>query len=315
MDPVAFTIPGLNLAVHWYGIIMVTGILFGTWIAARGVTRRGGNSEVVWDGLTWAMPAGVIGARAWYVVNDILGGSTRYLDDPTSILRIPEGGLHFYGGILFGGLTVYIFSRRRKIDMWMIVDSVGPALLIAQAVIRPANFINQELYGPPTDLPWGISIDAAYRTPPWTDIVRFPVETTRFHPTFAYEIVWNLLAAGILLWVTHRFWERMKPGVPFAGWLILAGLGRIIIEAWRPDQPRVPSTDLSYTRIASLLMFLAGVIMILIKYRVLRLSFLPPGRDGYLLPPAQEESLERPPEPEPAQTEGEDEDTLLLKVK
>jgi phosphatidylglycerol:prolipoprotein diacylglycerol transferase len=287
IDPVAFTIPGVNISVYWYGIIMMVGILLGTWITAREVRRRGGNPDHVWDGLTWAMPAGVVGARLWYVVNDILGGGKRYLDDPVSIFRIPEGGLHFYGAILFGALAAYIYARRRKVDMWLIVDSVTPALLIGQAVIRPANYINQELYGPPTDLPWGVSISAANRIPPWNNLSLFPEETTHFHPTFAYEMVWNLLAAGVLLWMTRRFANKMRPGIAFAAWLILAGLGRVIIEAWRPDQPRIPGLDLSYTRIVAGLMVMGGVIMLLIKSGVVRLPFLSRGPDSYAVAPAE----------------------------
>jgi phosphatidylglycerol:prolipoprotein diacylglycerol transferase len=295
IDPVAFTIPGVNISVYWYGIIMMVGILLGTWITAREVRRRGGNPDHVWDGLTWAMPAGVVGARLWYVVNDILGGGKRYLDDPVSIFRIPEGGLHFYGAILFGALAAYIYARRRKVDMWLIVDSVTPALLIGQAVIRPANYINQELYGPPTDLPWGVSISAANRIPPWNNLSLFPEGTTHFHPTFAYEMVWNMLAAGVLLWVTRRFANKMRPGIAFAAWLILAGLGRVIIEAWRPDQPRIPGLDLSYTRIVAGLMVIGGVIMLLIKSGVLRLPFLSRGPDSYAVAPAEPSQAESMP--------------------
>jgi phosphatidylglycerol:prolipoprotein diacylglycerol transferase len=287
IDPVAFTIPGINISVHWYGIIMMAGILLGTWITAREVRRHGGNPDHVWDGLTWALPAGVVGARLWYVVNDILGGGKRYLEDPVSILRIPEGGLHFYGAILFGALAAYIYARRSKVDMWLIVDSVAPALLISQAVIRPANYINQELYGPPTDLPWGIPISAVNRIPPWHNLVFYPVETTRFHPTFAYEMIWNLLAAGVLLWVTRRFSKQMRPGIPFAGWLILAGVGRVIIEIWRPDQPRIPGTAFSITSFVAVLMAIGGLVLALVKGGVFRLPFLSQGPDAYAIVPAE----------------------------
>jgi phosphatidylglycerol:prolipoprotein diacylglycerol transferase len=292
IDPIAFTIPGVNIAVHWYGIIMMVGILLGTWITAREVRRLGGNPDHVWDGLTWAMPAGVVGARLWYVVTDILGGGRRYLEDPVSIFRIPEGGLHFYGAILFGALVAYVYARRNKVDMWLIIDGVAPALLISQAAIRPANYINQELYGPPTDLPWGISISAANRIPPWHNLSFFPEETTRFHPTFAYEMIWNLLAAGLLLWTTRRFSKKMRPGVPFAAWLILAGVGRAIIETWRPDQPHIPGTPISYTRLVAALMAIGGVILMLVKYGVLRLPFLSQGPDTYAIAPADSSQSE-----------------------
>lgn len=288
IDPIIFTIRigSFHIDLRWYGLLIVTGTIVGAWLAAREVRRRGENSEYVWEGLVWVLVAGLVGARLWYVVNDMLGGSSRYLDDPVSIIRITEGGLHFFGAILFGLVAAYIYARRHKLDMWLILDSVAPALLVGQAVARPANFINQELYGPPTDLPWGISISAAHRLAPWNDLNLYPEETTRFHPTFAYEMIWNLLAAGLLLWISHRFSNRLKPGALFAAWLILAGLGRFIIEWFRPDQPRLPGTDISYSRIVSGLMALVGVLMLLVRYRVIRIPFLSPGPDSYAIAPA-----------------------------
>jgi phosphatidylglycerol:prolipoprotein diacylglycerol transferase len=290
IDPVIFTIRigSFELALRWYGLLIVTGTVVGAWLAAREVRRRGENPEYVWEGLVWALVAGMVGARLWYVVNDILGGSTRYLEDPVSIVRITEGGLHFYGAILFGLIAVLIFARRRKLDMWLILDSVAPSLLIGQAIARPANFINQELYGPPTDLPWGIPISADHRLPPWHDLSLYPEETTRFHPTFAYEMIWNLLAAGLLLWISHRFYKKLKPGALFAAWMILAGLGRFVIEGFRPDQPRVPGTDISYSRIVAGLLTLGGVVMLLIKYEVIRIPFIPSGPDSYTIAPEED---------------------------
>jgi phosphatidylglycerol:prolipoprotein diacylglycerol transferase len=290
IDPVIFTITlgKFQLPLRWYGVLIVLGVLVGTWVAAREVRRRGENPAFVWDGLTWALVAGIIGARVWYVANDILGGSTRYITNPISMLNITEGGLHFYGAILFGGLAVFLYARRLKLDMWLILDSIAPSLLISQAVARPANFINQELYGPPTDLPWGIPIRGEHnRLPPWNDLTLFPEETTRFHPTFAYEIIWNLLAAGLLLWISKRFHKRLKPGVLFAAWMVLGGVGRFIIEWFRPDQPRIPGTDISYSRVVAGLIAVAGAIFLLVKYQVLRLAFLPPGPDAYTLAPPE----------------------------
>ena len=292
IDPVIFTIRigNFHLDLRWYGLLIVTGVVVGAWVAAREVRRRGENPEYVWEGLVWVLVAGLVGARLWYVVNDILGGNSRYLDDPVSIIRINEGGLHFFGAILFGLVALIIFARRNQLDMWLLLDSVAPSLLIGQAIARPANFINQELYGPPTDLPWGIAIRADHRLPPWHDLSLYPEETTRFHPTFAYEIIWNLLAAGLLLWISRRFYDKLKPGALFAGWMILAGLGRFIIEWFRPDQPRVPGTDISYSRIVSGLLAIGGVVMLLIRYEVIRIPILSRWRDSYRIAPVPSEA-------------------------
>jgi phosphatidylglycerol:prolipoprotein diacylglycerol transferase len=165
-------------------------------------------------------------------------------------------------------------------------------LLIGQGIARLGNYINQELYGPPTTLPWGIPIDPQHRMAPWNDLSRFPAATTRFHPAFAYEMIWNFGTASLLLWLSRRYEKRLKPLSLFSGWLILAGVGRVWLESFRPDQPLVPGTGISYTRIVAALMALAGILMVLIRYRVLRVPFMPPGSDQYRpLPEATEAGL------------------------
>ncbi len=294
IDPIIFEIPGTGIAIHWYGVLMSVGVFVAGWITAVGVRRRGEDPEYIWDGLIWAIPAGIIGARLWYCANVTLGGSSYYLDDPVRIVRMWEGGLHFYGAVLLGGLAAFLYFRARGLDFWLLLDAVAPALLIGQAIVRPANFINQELYGPPTDLPWGIEIGAAHRIPPWTDLGRYPVEATRFHPAFAYEMIWNFLAAALLLWVARRLAERLRPGALFAGWLVLEGVGRFWLEWFRPDQPTLPGTAISYSRIVAALMAVVGAIWLLIRYEVLRLPFLGSGPESYRISPSGAADSEAP---------------------
>jgi len=290
IDPIIFTINilGFTFSLRWYGVLVITGILIGTWIASKEVRRRGENPEHIADAVVWLVVAGVIGARLWYVVNAILGGDHYYLDNPLQIINIPAGGLHFYGGLLFGAIALVIYIRRYKLDLLLFLDSIAPATLIGQAVARPANYINQELYGPPTVMPWGIPIDQAQRITPFNDIAQYPLETTRFHPTFAYEMIWNFAAAGLLLWAGRRFPKAFPPGAMFAAWLVAAGLGRVLIETFRPDQPVIPGTTLSYSRLVALLMALAGVLMLLIRYRIIRLGNGLLARERYQLSPAPE---------------------------
>lgn len=283
MDPIIFTIPGTNFSLHWYGVIMAVGIILAGLVAEWGVRQRGEDGEHIWELLIWAVPFGIIGARLWYVVNDMLGGGKYYIDNPLQILNLPQGGLHFYGAVLFGALGALIFVKRNQLDFRIFLDAAAPALLIGQALVRPANFINQELYGQPTDLPWGIRIDAFHRIGPWTNMFQYPYETTFFHPTFAYEMLWNFLAAGILLWIALEYKKRVKPATIFAAWLVLEGIGREIIEFFRPDQPRLGNTDISYSRIVAGVMILAGIIWLLIKYEIVKLPFLKPGPDAYKL--------------------------------
>jgi hypothetical protein len=164
--------------------------------------------------------------------------------------------------------------------------------LIGQAIGRIANFINQELYGPPTDLPWGIKIEAAHRLAQFP-VGQYPVETTRFHPTFAYEMLWNFAAAGFLLWLARRHKEDIKPGTIFAGWLMLAGLGRVWIEFFRPDQPKIGDTLISYSMVAAALMAVAGAILLMARYKAINLAFAEDWEDEYQIT-GQEQAQEEP---------------------
>jgi phosphatidylglycerol:prolipoprotein diacylglycerol transferase len=286
IDPVIFSFKlfSWQITLRWYGVLVMLGTLVGTWIAEKEIRRRGGNGDSIWDALVWVLPFGVIGARLWYVVNSILGGSRYYLDDPAAILRITEGGLHFFGGLLFGAIVLFIYLKRNNLDLWLFLDAVAPVTLIGQAIARPANYINQELYGQPTRLPWGIPIEAQHRLVQYSDLNLFPVESTRFHPTFAYEMLWNFAAAAFLIWYSRAYKERLKPGAVFAAWLVLAGVGRVIIEFFRPDQPRIPGTDISYTTVVSALMAVAGVVMLLVRYGRLQLSFAEGWEARYKIP-------------------------------
>ena len=299
----SFTILGLTLTLRWYGVLVMLGVVVGGWVAEKEINRRGGNGSAVWDAMVWVIPAGVIGARLWYVVNATLGGNAYYMQNPVQILNIPQGGLHFFGGLLFGAIALFYYMRSNKLDPWLFLDAIAPVTLIGQAVARPANFINQELYGPPTTLPWGIPIDAAHRIPAFSSLGLYPVDTTRFHPTFAYEMVWNFLAAALLLWIARRYAEKIKPGTILGGWLVLAGVGRALIEIFRPDQPKIPGTAISYSALVSVLMAVAGAIILLARFGKIKLgSFTFP--DAYQIaaaPVAAPEPAPAPaPKPEPA---------------
>jgi phosphatidylglycerol:prolipoprotein diacylglycerol transferase len=283
IDPVIFSteIFGMTFTLRWYGVIVMIGVIVGALIVERGLKDRGEKSDRIWDALIWVLPAGIIGARLWYVFNAVLGGNRSYLDDPASIIRVWEGGLHIFGGFLFGAIALLLYLRQNKLDPWLFLDAAGPAALVGQGIGRLANFINQELYGPPTTLPWGIPISAEHRLPQYQDIGLFPVETTRFHPTFAYEMLWNFASAGLLLWLARRYKEDLKPGALFAGWLILAGVGRVIVEFFRPDQPKIPSVGISYSSIFAALMAIAGAILLMIRYNAIKPRFAEDWEEEY----------------------------------
>ena len=286
IDPiiVSFRIFGVQLSIHWYGLLAAIGVLVGGMIAEREIVRRGGQRDYLFDLLLWVVPAGIIGARLWYVLNDIAGGSRFFIEKPVRILQITQGGLHIYGAIALGLLVAYYYTRRYPFDIRLFLDAVSPGLLVGQAIGRVANFINQELYGPPTDLPWGVPISETARRGIYRDLEKYPLESTRFHPTFFYEAIANLLIAGFLLWLARKYEKRLKPGAVFFLWLILEGVKRYFIEFFRPDQPLIPGTGFSYSRLVALLMALIGTLLMLVRYKKIKLSFLPEGPDKYKIP-------------------------------
>ncbi len=288
IDPVIFSreIFGITFTLRWYGVIVMIGVIVGSLIVERELRRRGENGERIWDALVWVLPAGIIGARLWYVLNATVGGNRYYVENPGQIFNIPQGGLHIFGGLLLGAAALLFYLRQNKLDPWLFLDSAGPAMLIGQAIGRLANFINQELYGPPTTLPWGIPISQEHRLPQFADLPA----TARFHPTFAYEMLWNFIAAGLLLWISRRYKEELKPGALFAGWLLLAGVGRVFIEFFRPDQPKIASLGLSYSALVAGLMAITGAIMLLARYKAINLKLAENWEEEYQVagtPPAQ----------------------------
>lgn len=300
IDPVIFefNILGLPIILRWYGVLVMAGAVFGALIAEYEIKRRGENGESIWDAMVWVLPAGIVGARLWYVVNNILGGSDFYTSDPSRIIRVWEGGLHFFGGLLFGGIALYIYLKQQGMDIWLFLDAIAPAALIGQALARPANFINQELYGQPTNLPWGIPIDEFHRLSQYADLSLYPVETTRFHPTFAYEMILNILLGLLLLWIAHRYAESIKPGTIFAGWLVAAGAARVVIEFFRPDQPRIGDSFMSYSMLVSILMAVFGAVMLLVRSGKIQLAFAQNWEEDYFIKGARPEVKKPQPRPQ-----------------
>jgi|GEM_PF-199169 len=283
IDPVIFSFKLFNLQIvlRWYGVLVMFGAVIGAWWAEREIRRRGENGEIIWDAMVWVLPVGIIGARLWYVVNNIFSGATYYLENPAHILYVWEGGLHFFGGLLFGGLALIIFLKQNGMDVWLFLDALAPATLLGQALARPANFINQELYGQPTQLPWGISIDASHRLAQYSDLVKYPVETTRFHPTFGYEMILNFLIVLFLWWLSRRYEEELKPGALFSAWLVFAGLSRTFIEFFRPDQAHIGGTFISYTMTVSFAMAVAGVLLLFTRFGKIKISLLDGWEEEY----------------------------------
>ncbi len=237
---IAFNIPlpnGQTFPIFWYGILIVTGALVGAYIATLEAKRRDIDVDHVWNGLLAVLILGVIGARLYHVVSSPAGsaiGLEYYLSNPLEILNFRQGGLGVYGAVAGGLLGIWLYCRYAKLNFWTAVDMGVPGLAFGQALGRWGNFFNQELYGFPTTFPWGVPIDAAHRLPQFADLNKYPVETTRFHPTFLYESLYMLGIGLVLLYIARR-WSKAKPGDLLILWAVCYGFGRFLTEFQRPD--------------------------------------------------------------------------------
>jgi phosphatidylglycerol:prolipoprotein diacylglycerol transferase len=260
-----------SVVVHWYGLLIVVGTLLGGYIAAREAKHRGEDAEHVWSGLVSCIILGFLGARLYHILSspaDGTGGFRSYVEDPIAILSVWDGGLGIIGAVTGGVVGLLIYARRHGLDAWRWLDIGAPGLVLAQAIVRWANFINQELYGPPTTLCCGLTIDANHRIPRYADLTLYPTETTRFHPTFLYESLWNLGVFVVLMWGRRRWAHRLRDGDIFLAYLTLYGIGRLWIEEFfRPDAWRL-ANDIAVATVISGVVALAAVSLVLLRHRV-----------------------------------------------
>jgi prolipoprotein diacylglyceryl transferase len=221
----------VTLTIHAYALCILAGIIAAIWLTSHRLTKRGAEPGIVLDIALWAVPFGIVGGRIFHVLTH----PDDYFGEGKDLLRtlyVWEGGLAIFGALLFGALGVYIGCRIAGIRFWSFADALVPGLLLAQAFGRLGNYFNQELFGQPTDLPWGLEIDSTNSA--------FPLglpDGTLFHPTFAYEILWNLFGVVVLLLIERQFhlrWGRM-----LGAYLVWYGVGRSWFETIRVDQSEV----------------------------------------------------------------------------
>lgn len=278
IDRVAFEIPipqflrnifptlGETLPIFWYGIIIVIGIAIGAWWAARELQKRNLGIKAVdefYNGLILVVFSGYIFARLTYVMLDIIDGAT--YSSFGQVLNFRAGGVNILGGFIGAVVVGWLYVAFRRLKFWHYADVAGPAILVAQGIGRWGNFINQELYGPPTDLPWGIFIDAPYRLAQYSDLTQYPPET-RFHPTFLYESLALLIGFALLVWLNGRYRDQWRPGTLFGLFLVWWGGNRAWIEFFRPDQTTIGNSPITYSMMAAVGIAIAGVLVLLSRY-------------------------------------------------
>ncbi len=213
--------------IHFYALCILAGMILAIWLADRRLVKRGAKSGIALDIALWTIPIAVIGARIFHVLTH--SGDYFYPGaDLTAVLRIWEGGIAIYGGLLGGALGAWIGANRSGIKFWSFADAVAPGILLAQGIGRWGNYFNQELFGLPTTLPWGLEINPSNAAFP----VGLPPETL-FHPTFLYESLWSFIGVIILLALDKRL--NLRWGPMFGAYLIYYSVGRVITENLRID--------------------------------------------------------------------------------
>ena len=246
MNPIAFRIFGMD--IRWYGIIIACGVLaaFGvTYITAK---KKKLDFDIIIDGFLWSFPLAIVGARVYYVAFEFQNYHSIW-----DMINIRQGGIAIHGGLIAGLLTAYVFTRVKKVNFFEYIDVVMPGVILAQAIGRWGNFMNQEAHGGPVTEQF---------------ISKFPqfiqqgmlIKGTYYHPTFLYESIWNLLVFGILVYILLRKKEG-KNGIVLAGYMIFYSIGRFFIEGLRTDS--LMFMGLRTAQIVSLIGILLGIIFII----------------------------------------------------
>jgi prolipoprotein diacylglyceryl transferase len=242
------------LTIHYYALTAIAGILVGGWIIYVRWRARGGDPDLVFEVGLWAVLAGLVGGRVYFDITtpDQMGHQWY------APVAIWQGGLGIWGAVLFGAVAGAIVVRRRGASVGVFLDVAAPAILVGQAIGRLGNYFNQELFGGPTSLPWGLHVDPAFRPAHYAAF-------TSFQPTFLYEILWNVGLAGLLILIERRV--RIRPPGLFALYVCLYCLGRIWWELMRVDPAqRILGERLNFW-VALLGIIVGGVAFVVIQRR------------------------------------------------
>ena len=223
IDPIAFSYGSLD--VYWYGIIIATGIFAAIFLSTREAEKRGIEGDHIVDMALWAIPLAFIGARLYYVLFEL----GYYLEHPSQIIAIWNGGIAIYGGLIAGGLTVYWYTKKKGIPIWLMLDILAPNVLLAQAMGRWGNFMNQEAHGGEVTRSFLENLFL-----PDFIINQMEINGVYYHPTFLYESLWSLLGF-ILIVVLRNRKHLLRQGEVALSYVLWYSFGRFFIEGLRTD--------------------------------------------------------------------------------
>lgn len=255
------------LRIHAYALCILLGIVAALWLTDRRWKKRGGPEGSIWDIAIWAIPFGIIGGRLYHVFSSpdaYFGPGYDGTGDLSLIPQIWLGGLGIWGAVVLGVVGAWIGCRRAGVKISAFIDAAAPGILLAQAIGRWGNYFNQELFGGPTTLPWGLSV-----SPEFVPVGFSP--DTLFHPTFLYECLWNLAGVAVLLLVDRKF--RLRRGRLFLLYAMIYTAGRVWIEMLRIDDAEQITFFGITTRLnvwTSIIVFVAALVVFLVLTYVRR---------------------------------------------
>jgi len=255
---------GLDLGpitLGWYGVGFVIAAAVMVLVSQSEARRKGIDPSLVTNAIIVVAIFALIGARLYHVIDEW----QFYANEPLKAVLPPYAGLGLYGGIIGAAVGIWVFLRGKTIPLSRALDVVVPGTLFAQGIARWGNFFNQELYGPPTDLPWGIAIDCAHRIGQYP-CSAFPVETTGFHPLFFYESALTITGGIIALVLARRFGDRLRDGDLVSFWMIWYGSVRLLLEFFR-DGWNWTILGIPTATLIGVVMIVVGIVLVLRRHR------------------------------------------------
>jgi phosphatidylglycerol---prolipoprotein diacylglyceryl transferase len=250
------------LSLYWYGICYAIGLAGAYWVMVRMARRFRQNPTIIGNGLIVVAIAALAGGRLYHVIDQ---WQNLYAADPIKVFLPPYAGLGIFGGFITGAIAVFALTRFYKVSFWRWADIVAPGIFVMQAAGRLGNFFNQELYGPPTSLPWGIAIDCEHRVAEFP-CTTFPLATTHFQPLFLYESLSGIIGALVLVWLASRPRPWLRIGDLAAIMFIWIGGVRFLVEFLRIENWRIG--DIPTAQLFGAAFVVVGIGMLVYRRRV-----------------------------------------------
>jgi phosphatidylglycerol:prolipoprotein diacylglycerol transferase len=272
------------LPIYWYGIAYAVGLFAAYLVMTRQARRYGQDPALLFNGMIVVAVAALLGGRLYHVIDQW----QLYKDDLLKIILPPYSGLGVYGGLITGTLAFLVLTRLWRVSAWTWADVVAPGLFVMQGIGRWGNFFNQELYGPPTSLPWGIAVDCAHRVAAYP-CATFPLATTHFQPLFLYESVSGLIGAAVLLWLSSRPRPWLRPGDLLLVFFIWYAAVRFAFETLRTGNWTLEGIPTA--QIFSILFAVGSLLVLIYRHRT-----IPPGTMS--MPDATAEAVKAAADPE-----------------